>query len=187
MKKSVMAFGVGAVAFAMLGLAFASKPIYDTFCRVTGFGGTTQVATSRPTEVLDRVIRVRLDANAPGLPFDFKPIDRVTDLKVGDTALVKFELTNLADHPIHAIAGYNVSPFKAGPYFTKTECFCFIEQTFQPGEKVILPVIFFINPLIAEDSLADDVKAITLSYTFYEAKDGNESLASFSDLVSEDQ
>lgn len=186
MKTSHLGFVVAGVAVLMLGAAFAAKPIYDTFCKVTGYGGTTSVADARPDDILDRMMRVRLDANVQDLPFDFKPIDRFVDIHVGDTAMVKFEVTNTSDKPITAVAGYNVTPFKAGPYFTKLECFCFDEQVYQPGEKVILPVLFFVNPMIEDDHDLDSVKAITLSYTFYKAKSDNETLASLSNLVSED-
>mgnify|MGYP001232824198 FL=1 len=187
MKKSHLAFTITGVAVLMLGLAFASKPIYDTFCRVTGFGGTTQVATQRPDRILDRVITVRLDANAPNTPFDFKPVDRKTDIKIGDTTIVTFELTNTSNRPVLGLAGYNVTPFKTAEYFTKLECFCFTERLFEPGETAVLPVMFFIDPRLDDDPLLDDVKTITLSYTFYEVQGGNESLASFSNLVSEDE
>ena len=187
MNKKFMGFAVAGVAVLMLGAAFASKSVYDTFCKVTGFGGTTQVATERPDEVLDRMVRVRFDANAPGLPFKFHPTKPYVDVKVGDTEIATFEVTNLSDEPIMAVAGYNVTPYKAGEYFTKLECFCFDEQLYEPGETVTLPVMFFVNPMMDDERQMDDVKAITLSYTYYEAKGGNESLASLRDLVSEGQ
>ena len=187
MNKKFLGFAIAGVAVCMLGAAFAAKPLYDTFCKVTGFGGTTQVAVERPDTVLDRVVRVRFDANAPGLPMKFHPTQPYVDIKVGDTELVTFEVTNTSSKPILAVAGYNVTPFKAGPYFTKLECFCFDEQVYEPGETVVLPVMFFINPMIDDERQMDDVKAITLSYTYYEAKGGNESLASLRDLVSEGQ
>ena len=185
MNKNMLGASIAGVAVAMLGLAFASKPLYDTFCKVTGFGGTTQDATARPDDILDRQITVRLDANVADVPFEFRPVDRMTTLNVGATELIQFELTNTSDVPVRAMASYNVTPHKAGPYFTKLECFCYDEQVYQPGETVTLPVIFFINPLIDEEPQLDDVRTITLSYTFYRADDGNESLASLGDLVSE--
>ncbi|MAP96019.1 MAG: cytochrome c oxidase assembly protein [Ponticaulis sp.] len=187
MNKNALGFVIGGVAFGMLGLAFASKPLYDTFCRVTGYGGTTQVATERPEGVIDRKMLVRLDTNIRGLPFEFRPLDGPVEVQVGETAMVKFELTNTSDRPIRAIASYNVTPFDAGTYFTKLQCFCFDEQTYEPGETVVLPVIFFVNPLIEEEATLDDVKAITLSYTYYEAEDNKDALASLSNLVSEDE
>lgn len=185
MNKNLTGFVFGGCACLMLGLAFAAKPMYDTFCRVTGFGGTTREATAAPTEILDRVINVRLDSNINGLPFRFRPLQPLTKTRVGETNLVFFEVTNPSDEPISAIASYNVAPHKTGPYFSKIECFCYEEQVFQPGESKILPVVFFIDPLIAEERLLDDIKTITLSYTYFRAKDGIETLASFNDLVSE--
>ena len=185
MKKSHLGFAIGGVAVVMLGAAFASKPLYDTFCRVTGFGGTTQTSAEAPGEVIDRMMNVRLDANVSGVPFEFRPLDRMVEVQVGASEIVLFELTNTSDRPIRAIASYNVTPHEAGPYFTKLQCFCFDEQVYQPGETMQLPVIFFINPLIEEERQLDDVRTITLSYTFYEAKGGNESLASLGDLGSE--
>ena len=185
MNKTVMAVGIACASLAMLGAAFASKTMYDTFCRVTGFGGTTRTAVSRPDTVLDRMMNVRLDSNISDVPFVFRPLDSMTTTKVGETNLVLFEVTNTGKQPVRAMASYNVTPHKAGPYFTKLECFCFTEQEFAPGETVTLPVIFFINPLIEEESQLDDVKTITLSYTFFRAKDDKESLASLDNLVSE--
>ena len=185
MNKNVMGIGIGAIAIAMLGAAFASKPLYDSFCRITGFGGTTRVAVERPDEVLDRVIQVRFDSNVGDVPFVFRPLEPFIETKIGESNLILYEVTNYSDEPVKAIASYNVTPHKAGPYFTKLECFCFQEQVFEPGETVKLPVIFFVNPLIAEESQLDDVKSITLSYTYFRAKGGNESLASLDDLVSE--
>lgn len=185
MKKGTMGLTIGAVSIGMLCAAFASKPLYDSFCRITGFGGTTRVAVERPDKVLDRHIQVRFDSNISDVPFTFRPLEPFIDTKVGESNLVLFEVTNYSDEPIRAIASYNVTPHKAGPYFTKLECFCFQEQVFEPGETVKLPVIFFVNPLIDEEHQLDDVKSITLSYTYFRAKGGNESLASFDDLVSE--
>ncbi|MFC6197207.1 cytochrome c oxidase assembly protein [Ponticaulis profundi] len=185
MRKSWIAGGFATIAVGMLGLAFASKPLYDTFCRVTGFGGTTREATERPDKVLDREINVRFDANVTDVPFQFRPVERMVTTKVGESNLVLYELTNTSDKPVKAIASYNVAPFKTGPYFTKLECFCFTEQEFAPGETVKLPVIFFVNPLIDEERQLDDVQTITLSYTFYRAKDDKQELASFGDLGSE--
>ena len=185
MNKNLLGMGIGGVALIMLGAAFAAEPLYSTFCQVTGFGGTTRDATERPDSILDREVTVRRDTHITDVPFDFHPIDRVTTVRVGETELIQFELTNTSDVPIRAVASYNVTPHKAGPYFTKLECFCYDEQTYEPGETVTLPVIFFINPLIDEERQLDDVNTITLSYTFYRVEDGNESLASLGDLVSE--
>lgn len=185
MNKLFTAGAITLFAFVMLGVSFASKPLYDTFCRVTGFGGTTRDATSAPDRVLDREMTIRLDSNIADLPFKFRPLEPSTKTKVGETNLVYFEVTNMSDRTETAIASYNVTPHKAGPYFTKLECFCYDEQEFAPGETKKLPVVFFINPLIAEERQLDDVHTITLSYTYFRAKDAKDKLASLPDLVSE--
>ena len=166
---------VSGVAFAMLGAAFGSKPLYDTFCRVTGFGGTTRVATRAPTAVLDRVVHVRLDTNvANDTPLDFKSVDHLFDIRVGETGMAFFEVHNRSDREVTAMASYNVTPHKAGPFFNKLECFCFEERVFAPGETVRLPVIFYIASEMDDDQQLDDVTEITLSYTFYDTHKGAE-------------
>lgn len=162
---------VAGAALAMLGLAFASKPLYDTFCRVTGYGGTTQVAQAAADRVLDREVRVRLDANVIGAPLVFEPVDRSLTVKLGQNAIAYYEVTNTADGPVAAIANYNVAPFKTGVYFQKLECFCFEKQVYQPGETVRLPVIFYVDPRMDDTRRLDDVREITLSYTFFMADD----------------
>ena len=163
-------------ALAMLALGFASKPLYDTFCKVTGYGGTTRQAEVNNSEVLDRVIRVSFDTNVSAeLPWSFKPEIPYVDVKVGQSTIAYYTVTNTSSRAVTGVATFNVTPIKAAPYFTKTECFCFTEQTLEPGETVDFPVIFFVDSLIAEEARNDDVKAITLSYTFFESaatKDG---------------
>lgn len=162
----------GAVAVSMVGAAYAAVPLYDLFCRVTGYGGTTQVAVAAADRVLDREVTVRFDASRNGgLPWEFEPIDRAITVNVGESALAYFRATNVSDRPITGVATYNVTPFKAAPYFAKIECFCFIEQTLQPGESIDMPVLFFVDPEIESDRRADDIRTITLSYTFFEAGD----------------
>jgi cytochrome c oxidase assembly protein subunit 11 len=157
----------------MLGLAFAAAPLYDMFCRVTGFGGTTQVAQAAPSGVLERTVEVRFDANhAPGLAVQFEPEQRTQRLKLGETGLAFYRFKNLSDRPVTAIATYNVTPHKSGIYFQKLECFCFQEKTFQPGEELTLPVVFFVAPELASDRDTQDVTSIALSYTFFEAAGG---------------
>ncbi len=164
-------------AFAMLGAAFAAKPLYDTFCRVTGFGGTTRQAADGSDVVLDRTVTVRFDANvANGLPLRFEPMQKAVTLRIGENALVYYQVENLGDTPIDAVANYNVTPFKAGPYFTKLECFCFTDTRLAPGETMDMPVVFFVNPLLIEDGL-EDVRTITLSYTFFPAKNAEDARA----------
>lgn len=168
-NERMTSFVVVGVAFFMLGLAFASKPLYDAFCRVTGYGGTTQIADSRPKAVLDRTVRVRLDSNVgrdTGL--NFRSATNVMEIRLGETGMAFFEVENTTDQPIIAMAGYNVAPHKTGPFFNKLECFCFEERVFNAGETARLPVIFYIDPAMDEDQLLDDVTEITLSYTFYD-------------------
>lgn len=160
---------VGLVA-AMLGLAFAAVPLYDLFCRMTGFGGTTQVARAAPSTVLDRRIEVRFDSNtAPGLGLAFKPEARSASVRLGETGLAFYTVTNTTDRPITAVATYNVTPHKTGVFFQKLECFCFEDRVFQPGETIELPVVFYVDPELASSRDTKEVQTITLSYTFFEA------------------
>ena len=158
-------------AVGMLGLGFASKPLYDTFCRITGYGGTPRVAEVNESPVIDRDVRVSFDSNVSNdLPWSFKPDVPHVDIKVGQSTLAYYKVTNTSDKPVTGIATFNVTPIKAAPYFTKTECFCFTEQTLQPGQTVDFPVIFFVDSLMDEEARNDDVKNITLSYTFFESE-----------------
>ncbi|MEO0785524.1 MAG: cytochrome c oxidase assembly protein [Pseudomonadota bacterium] len=151
----------------MLGLSFASKPIYDTFCRVTGFGGTTRVATEAPEAVLSRTVDVRFDANVNGAPLKFRPLEASHSIHLGEHGLAFYEVTNTSTEPVSVIASYNVTPHKAGPYFSKLECFCFEQRIIQAGETKSLPVVFFIDPAMDDKRLMEDVRTITLSYTFF--------------------
>lgn len=161
--------GIAAIAVtAMLGLAFASAPLYGLFCRVTGYGGTPKVAAGKSASVGDRVIKVRFNADtAPDMPWRFAPLQREVRVKVGENGLAFFRAENRSGRPISGQAGYNVTPLKAGAYFNKVECFCFSEQHLEPGQVVDMPVSFFVDPAIAENRNLDDVAAITLSYVFY--------------------
>ncbi|GGO58882.1 cytochrome c oxidase assembly protein subunit 11 [Roseovarius pacificus] len=157
------------VVLLMGGLAWASVPLYDWFCRVTGFGGETSVATAGSDEILDKTIKIRFDASkARGFPWTFKPMQREMELKIGETGLAFYEAYNPTDHPIAGQSSYNVTPFEAGGFFTKIDCFCFTEQILQPGERVEMPVTFYVDPEIVTDRDAKYVHTITLSYTFYE-------------------
>lgn len=159
---------LSAMALAMLSLGFASKPLYDTFCRVTGYGGTTRVAEEISTTTLEREIKVRFDANvASNLGWTFKPDDVAITVKLGQNALAYYTATNDTKYPIVGTASYNVSPIKAAPYFSKLECFCFTEQKLEPGETVNMPVLFFVDPEMVNDKRLDEIKTITLSYTFH--------------------
>lgn len=162
-------FGVAAL---MLGLSYASVPFYDWFCRVTGFGGTTQVATGRaPHEVLDQTVTVRFDAStARGMPWDFKPAETTQTLRIGETGLAFYRAHNPSDRTVTGTASFNVSPFSVGGYFVKIDCFCFEEQTLRPGETVMMPVTFYVDPAIVDDRETRQVHTITLSYTFHETE-----------------
>lgn len=151
-------------------VAFASVPLYRLFCQVTGFGGTTQRAEVAPTETADRVVTVRFDATVADVPWDFQPEQRAVQVKVGETALIAYRAHNRSQADIVGTATFNVSPPKAGQYFDKLQCFCFSEQVLRAGETVDMPVSFFVDPAILKDRNLDDVNTITLSYTFFRAK-----------------
>lgn len=158
-----------AVLLGMLGLGFAADPLYSTFCRVTGYGGTTRIATAAPTEVLDQTITVRFDTNVADTPLIFRALQASQDVRIGQHGLAFFEVTNPTDEEIHVIAAYNVTPHFAGQYFNKLECFCFDERIIAPGETRKLPVVYFISPDMVEDHVAGQLETITLSYTFFES------------------
>ena len=153
----------------MGGLAWASVPFYDWFCRVTGFSGVTAVASGDSEIILDKTIKIRFDASLErDMPWDFKPVQREMALRIGETGLAFYEAYNPTDRPVAGSASYNVAPFDAGGFFAKIDCFCFEEQVLQPGERVQMPVTFYVDPAIVEDRDAKYAKSITLSYTFYE-------------------
>ncbi|UWR02162.1 cytochrome c oxidase assembly protein [Ruegeria conchae] len=166
--QKTVAQTVGVVVL-MGSLAWAAVPFYDWFCRVTGFGGTTGVAEVAPDEILDRTVTVRFDASkAKDMAWEFKPVEREMEVRIGETGLAFYEAYNPTDRPIAGQASYNVAPYSAGGYFQKIACFCFEEQVLQPGERVEMPVTFFVDPEMVEDLEAKYVHTITLSYTFYE-------------------
>lgn len=166
-KKTVIQ--LVAVVLTMGALAWASVPFYDWFCRVTGFGGVTQTADAGSDVILDRTIKVRFDASKErGMPWEFKPVQREMEIRLGETGLAFYEAYNPTDHPVAGQASYNVAPYAAGSYFTKIDCFCFTEQVLQPGERVMMPVSFYVDPEIIEDREGKYLTSITLSYTFYE-------------------
>ncbi|MAQ84336.1 cytochrome c oxidase assembly protein [Psychromarinibacter halotolerans] len=163
-----LALTVGTVVL-MGGLAWASVPFYDWFCRVTGFGGTTGVASAGADHILDETIKIRFDGSLDkDMPWTFKPVEREVELKIGETGLAFYEAYNPTDRPVAGQASYNVTPYEAGGFFTKIDCFCFTEQVLQPGERVQMPVTFYVDPEMVEDRDAKYVHTITLSYTFYE-------------------
>jgi cytochrome c oxidase assembly protein subunit 11 len=155
----------------MLALSFAAEPLYNTFCRVTGFGGTTRVAEAAPDRVVDRAVDIRFDANTSGVPIRFRPLQTSHEIRLGEHGLAFYEATNTSDQPVSLIASYNVTPHKAGPYFNKLECFCFEERIIGPGETKKLPVVFFVSPDLDDRRLLEDVGTITLSYTFFHYED----------------
>ena len=156
------------VVGGMTGLSFAAVPLYDMFCRVTGYGGTTQVADAGASKVLDRKITIRFDANiSPKLDWRFKPAQTSMEVKIGESALAVYEAHNPTDKPLSGTATYNVTPEIAGYYFSKVQCFCFTEQTLAPGRRMDMPVSFFVNPAIMDDPEAREIEEITLSYTFF--------------------
>ncbi len=166
-NRRVVAACLGALA-VMGGVTAASPTLYRIFCQVTGYGGTTQRAEMGSDTVLDRVMTVRLDANvAHGLNWKFEPVVPKVDVKIGETGLAFFRATNLSDKPIKGTAAFNVAPETMGLYFSKIECFCFKEQTLQPGQSVEMPVTFFIDPKMVEDRDTAPLSNVTLSYVFY--------------------
>ena len=161
---------LAALVATMAAASFAAVPFYDWFCRVTGFAGTTATATAAPDRVLDRTIRVRFDASREaGMPWRFRPLQREMEVKLGETGLAFYEAVNPTHRTIGGRASYNVTPDAAGGHFTKIECFCFTEQVLAPGERVEMPVSFYVDPALADDPDARGIRRITLSYTFHEA------------------
>jgi len=175
-KNQKMAFIVSGMAAGMIGLSFAAVPAYRAFCQVTGWGGTTQRVENGADHTLSRLITIRFDATvSQGLSWKFKPEQVSQTLHIGETSLAFFAAENLTDKPVTARATFNVSPAKAGIYFKKIQCFCFTEQTLQPGEKASMPVTYFIDPALADDKNMDEVQTITLAYTFFPWDDSPES------------
>ena len=171
-----IALNLAAIAVGMLMLAYASVPLYRIFCQVTGFGGTTQRAAVNRVAINDRTVTVRFNADTdPKLPWKFEPIERNVTVRLGENRLVAFRAQNLSNTPTKGTATYNVTPFAAGKYFNKIQCFCFEEQRLAPGQSATLPVSFFIDPAILKDPLVGDVANITLSYTFFSYDSANKS------------
>jgi cytochrome c oxidase assembly protein subunit 11 len=167
-KDGLVAGACGLVVATMVGAAYAAVPLYNWFCRTTGFGGTPQTATIAPAHVLDRTLAIRFDANvAGGLPWRFEPETNSINVKVGEVVTVNYRVINQSARDTIGIASYNVSPPTAGAYFTKINCFCFSEQQLRAGEERDMTVVFFVDPQIMKDSEQDGLAAITLSYTMY--------------------
>jgi len=156
------------VVVGMVGLSFAAVPLYDLFCRVTGYGGTTQQAEVGSDVILDKKITIDFDANTgKDMPWHFKPVKRKVQIRIGETGIAYYEAMNPTDKVITGTASFNVTPQKVGQYFTKIDCFCFTEQTLQPGERVDMPVTYYVDPEITKNINTKEVETITLSYTFY--------------------
>jgi len=163
------ALKLAGVAATMAALSFAAVPFYDWFCRVTGYGGTTATAEAGPDQVLDRTILVRFDASVErGMPWTFRPVQTTMRVRIGETAMAFYEAHNPTGRAVAGTASFNVAPDQAGAFFDKIACFCFTEQVLAPGERVEMPVTFFIDPAIVEDREARHIREITLSYTFFE-------------------
>lgn len=162
------------VVVLMTGLSYAAVPLYDLFCRVTGFGGTTQQAEAPSETVGETIMTVTFDASLQrDMPWTFKAVQPRIEVRTGETGMAFYRATNNSDRPVTGTATFNVTPQKAGYYFTKIACFCFTEQTLQPGESVEMPVQFYVDPEIERDHNTDEVRTITLSYTFFETDAGN--------------
>lgn len=171
-RKGLVALALTGVVAGMVGLSFAAVPLYQMFCQVTGYGGTTQRADAAPDEILDKTVIVRFDANVdPKLPWTFVPEQRTMQVRIGESSLAFFKATNNSDKPVTGTAGFNVAPQAAGLYFAKVQCFCFTKQTLAPGETIEMPVSFFVDPKFVDDESTENIPEITLSYTFYRNDD----------------
>ena len=184
-RKGLVALSLAGLVAGMVGLSFAAVPLYRIFCQTTGYGGVPQQAEAAPGTVLDRTITVRFDANVDRtLPWTFEPVQRVMDVKIGESNLAFFRATNNTDEPVTGSAGFNVAPGIAGRYFTKIECFCFTKQRLAAGESIEMPVTFFVDPKIVDDESAKNISEITLSYTFYRNDDQSDVVAAGRELNS---
>lgn len=166
-KRKTLAQTVSVVIF-MGALAWAAVPLYDWFCRVTGYGGYTNVSEGNTDGILDQTILVRFDASLErDMPWEFTPVAREMEIRIGETGLAFYEAYNPTDEPIAGTASYNVAPYAAGSFFAKIDCFCFEMQVLEPGERVMMPVTFYVDPDIVDDREAKHTNHITLSYTFH--------------------
>ena len=170
-KNARLAWTMVAIVGGMLGLAYAAVPLYQAFCKATGFAGTPLVAQEGERPVIARTVEVRFDSNTDAnLPWRFQPVERSVKVHLGEEKLVFFRATNVSQRPIVGTATYNVTPEWTAGWFNKIQCFCFTEQLLQPGQSVDMPVLFFVDADMDKDRRYDDIRTITLSYTFYEAK-----------------
>ena len=166
-KKKLTPLVLAGIFVLMLGLSYASVPLYEIFCKVTGFGGTTQVANKAPKIVLDKVVSVRFDTNVNNLPWDFKAKSNVMDVKVGQVNKIEFEVTNYSNEPTAGVASFNVSPSSFGKYYSKLVCFCFEKQELKAGEKATYVMTFYLDPEMVNDATVKNLEDVTMSYTFF--------------------
>ena len=166
-KNKLTPLVLAGIFITMLGLSYASVPLYEIFCRVTGFGGTTQVANNAPKIVLDKVVSVRFDTNVNNLPWDFKAKSNVMDVKVGQVNKIEFEVVNYSDEPTAGVASFNVSPSSFGKYYSKLGCFCFEKQELKAGEKATYVMTFYLDPEMVNDATVKNLQDVTMSYTFF--------------------
>jgi cytochrome c oxidase assembly protein subunit 11 len=172
-RDRTVALACAAFAAGMVGMAYAAVPLYNWFCRTTGFAGTPQIATAAPGHVLDRKVAVRFDANTTGgLPWRFEPEATTIELRLGEVVTVNYRVVNESARESVGQAAFNVFPPTAGAYFTKINCFCFTEQRLKAGEARDMPVVFFVDPALVKDTELDDLNTITLSYTMYPVRQG---------------
>ena len=184
-RDALIAAACGVLVAVMVGASFAAIPLYKIFCQVTGFAGTTQVASNAPQHELGRALTIRFDSNvAPGLPWRFEPEQNSIRLHIGEVATVHYKVINEAARTITAQASYNVTPTTVGAYFDKINCFCFTEQTLKPGETREMTVVFYVDPKIVNDRDQDPLNTITLSYTFYRLPDAERPVAEAPDVKS---
>ena len=177
-RDVILAGACGAFVAAMVGLAYASVPFYDWFCRTTGFGGRPQIAKAAPQQTGERTLAIRFDANVTGgLPWRFEPEQNSIQVKLGEVVTVNYVATNLAARETVGQAAYNVAPSTTGSYFQKINCFCFTEQRLGPGERREMAVVFYVDPALAKDPELDDLNTITLSYSFYAVREPTKPVA----------
>ena len=166
-KKRLTPLLLAGIFVIMLGLSYAAVPLYDLFCRVTGFGGTTQISKKAPEIVLDKVVSVRFDTNVNNLPWDFKAKKNVIDVKIGQVQKIEFEVQNYSSEPTAGVASFNVSPASFGKYYSKLGCFCFEKQSLKAGEKATYVMTFYLDPEMIKDPTVKNLEDVTMSYTFF--------------------